>query len=412
MENPLISSQKSSDSGLQAVLHPLVLLTISDYITRHTLRDQQGPIVGALLGQQNGREITIEHAFECATIAQNREVIMDPIWFGQRLDQMKTIHKSPQLDLVGWYTVLPKSGPTPAILPIHHWILSEHNESSMLLAVHPEEAVDPSVGSKLPLTIYETNYEADEPKVDQGEDKEMRDAEPPLKLKFRELSYSVETGEAEMISMDFVARGAGNATAVESRGQKKTAAKSKAADAKSKGKQRLGSPGNKEAATATEADELMLSREDEELIAALTAKANSVKMLQSRIKLLITYLQRLPPSGLSGVDPSSVADQAADPHTIPSHTILRSIQALVNRLALLVPSATADFEQEMLSEANDVHLMSLLNQVMQSVTEVRDIGKKHVVVEAARSQNKKNILPDIVGGSGSFNLPGAGDLSI
>jgi COP9 signalosome complex subunit 6 len=61
--NTLLSSQKSAQ--IQAVLHPLVLLTISDYITRHTLREQQGPIVGALLGQQNGREITIEHAFEC-----------------------------------------------------------------------------------------------------------------------------------------------------------------------------------------------------------------------------------------------------------------------------------------------------------------------------------------------------------
>lgn len=63
--NPLISAQKSSQ--LQAVLHPLVLLNISDYITRHTLREQTGPIVGALLGQQNGREITIEHAFDCHT---------------------------------------------------------------------------------------------------------------------------------------------------------------------------------------------------------------------------------------------------------------------------------------------------------------------------------------------------------
>ncbi len=33
--------------------------------------------------------------------------------------------------------------------------------------------------------------------------------------KFRELVYSIETGEAEMISVDFVARGGGNATAVE-----------------------------------------------------------------------------------------------------------------------------------------------------------------------------------------------------
>ncbi len=85
--NPLLSSQKASDSGLQAVLHPLVLLTISDYITRHTLREQAGPIVGALIGQQNGREITIEHAFECATLVKDDDVILNADWFTRRLDQ-------------------------------------------------------------------------------------------------------------------------------------------------------------------------------------------------------------------------------------------------------------------------------------------------------------------------------------
>jgi COP9 signalosome complex subunit 6 len=87
--NPLISTQKSSDSGLQIALHPLVLLTISDYITRHTLRQQTGPIVGALLGQQNGREITIEHAFDCALVEKDDEIILNQAWFEDRLQQSK-----------------------------------------------------------------------------------------------------------------------------------------------------------------------------------------------------------------------------------------------------------------------------------------------------------------------------------
>lgn len=86
--NPLISAQKSSQ--LQAVLHPLVLLTISDYITRHTLREQDGPIIGALLGQQNGREITVEHAFECH-VREAPEVeggyLLDNDKFSARLEQ-------------------------------------------------------------------------------------------------------------------------------------------------------------------------------------------------------------------------------------------------------------------------------------------------------------------------------------
>jgi COP9 signalosome complex subunit 6 len=408
--NPLLSTQKSADSGLQAVLHPLVLLTISDYITRHTLRQQKGPVVGALIGQQNGREVTIEHAFECAIVAKDEDIILNAEWFEQRLGQsmcfgsgvrfwecrllqitdnetlVKTIHSSPQLDLVGWYTLLPKSGPTPSILPIHNWILSEHNESSLLLGFHPEESIKHHAGSRLPITIYESNYEADEPKHDQGEDKEMRDGEPLLKLRFRELQYSVETGEAEMISMDFVARGAGNATAVEPRDQKKT---TPVTTEDPKGKRKMEATEATEIGASTaETEEYVLSREDEEMIAALTAKANSIKMLQSRINLLAIYLERLPPSYLTG-DNTAMVTGEGEP-TTPSHVILRSIQALVNRLSLVVPSATEAYEQEMLSEANDVHLMELLNDVLQSATEVRNIGKKYNVVETSKSQNKKH----------------------
>lgn len=318
---------------------------------------------------------------------------------------MKTIHNSPQLDLVGWYTVLPKSGPTPSILPIHSWILSEHNESSLLLAFHTEEAVQHSAGSKLPLTIYESNYEVDEPKPEQGEDKEMRDGDPPLKLKFTELPYSVETGEAEMISMDFVARGAGNATVVEPREQKKPAAVF-GFEANPKGKQPAKATQPRDA--NQHAQEHTLSSEDEEMIAALTAKANAIKMLQSRVNLLTTYLQRLPPSYLS---PNVTANLAPAQQTTPSHTILRSIQALVNRLSLLVPSNTKAYELEMLSEANDVHLMELLNDVMQSITEARDVGKKYGIVESAKNHNKK--LLENAGNLGpQYGFASTGDLAI
>lgn len=81
-------SQKSSDSGLHIQLHPLVLLTISDQITRHAARQQRGPILGGLLGQQNGREITLEHAFECpVTCGLNNETILPAAWFEERLQQ-------------------------------------------------------------------------------------------------------------------------------------------------------------------------------------------------------------------------------------------------------------------------------------------------------------------------------------
>lgn len=85
--NPLISVQKAGDSGLQVVLHPLPILEISDFVTRGYQRGFKGAIVGGLIGQQNGREITIEHSFTCYT-KKNTDGLyeLDEPWFLRRLD--------------------------------------------------------------------------------------------------------------------------------------------------------------------------------------------------------------------------------------------------------------------------------------------------------------------------------------
>ncbi|KAJ4131539.1 hypothetical protein NW768_005730 [Fusarium equiseti] len=406
--NPLLSNQKSSE--LQAVLHPLVLLTISDYITRHTLRQQKGPIIGVLLGQQNGREITIEHAFEAHT-RQEPSVqggyLIDADRFSTRLEQMITVHKDRQLDLVGWYTLLPSSGPTSTILPVHNQILQGWNESAILLGFHPEQVLDHSVGGKLPLTIYESNYEVDDPKTDNdGEDKKMDDGEPTLKLKFKELPYTVETDETEMISMNYVAASGGNAAAAVPKEDKP----SLSIESNGKGKRRLVESQDEEKDAAQE-DEIALTPEEDEMIAALTAKANAIKMLQSRLHLLTTYLERLPPSYVNGdtTDPSSMD---AD-YTTPSPTVLRRIQALVSRLDLVIPSDKPSFEREMLHEANDVNLVRLLNGIVQSLGQARDVGKKFHVVEAAKATHRRGAPgPNQEFADPSFNIRGAGDILI
>jgi hypothetical protein len=88
--NELLSAQKSADSGLQVVLHPLPLLEISDSITRGYMRNFKGAIVGALLGQQNGRLITIEHSFSCKAEKQADGFYkLDEEWFKDRLLQSR-----------------------------------------------------------------------------------------------------------------------------------------------------------------------------------------------------------------------------------------------------------------------------------------------------------------------------------
>lgn len=214
--NPLVSTARASDSSPNVQLHPLVLLTISDCITRHTLRQQKGPVVGAIIGQQNGQEITMEVAFQAKLKANDEgDVVLDDEWFGKRIEDFKDVHKQPALDLVGWFTLGPRSGPAPHVLPIHTRISELYTEAPLLVLFHPEEAFsEATAAGKLPLTIYEPISE----NVTTDPNDKAMDIDGAVQAKstrFKELVYTIETGEAEMISVDFVARGGGNATAVE-----------------------------------------------------------------------------------------------------------------------------------------------------------------------------------------------------
>ena len=83
---------KPSDSALSASIHPLVLLTVSDQITRHQARNQNGPILGALLGQLHGRLVTAEHAFPCKVIENTEgQWLLDQEWMAGRIQQCEYI---------------------------------------------------------------------------------------------------------------------------------------------------------------------------------------------------------------------------------------------------------------------------------------------------------------------------------
>ncbi len=319
---------------------------------------------------------------------------------------MTTVHKDRQLDFVGWYTLLPANGPTPTVLPIHNQILQGWNESAVLLGFQPQEVLHHSVGGKLPLTIYESNYEADESKPDHdGEDKKMDDGEPPLKLKFREVRYSVETDETEMISMNYIASGGGSAAAVAS----KDAQPSRSVESNGKGKRRLIESEREASVDALQDDELAvtLTRGEEETLAALTAKANAVKMLRSRIQLLTAYLESLPASFASkeAADEGSMDTDAST--MTPSLTVLREIKALTGRLGLVIPSDDESFMKEMVSEENDVETINLLSTLMQSIGQARQVGKKFSVIDGYKNTIQRR--PEYPGAP-AFSLPGTSDL--
>ncbi|EGO59771.1 hypothetical protein NEUTE1DRAFT_61495 [Neurospora tetrasperma FGSC 2508] len=457
--NPLMSTQKS-DSSLQVALHPLPILEISDYITRSYLRGYKGAIVGALIGQQNGRQITIEHSFSVKTEHTGQNYKVDSEWFTARLDQMKAVHKDRALDFVGWYTLVPKSGPTDAHLPIHSYFYSQ-NESAVLLGFHIHEILNPVAGDPLPLTIYESNLEivdgteASTAEVE-GEDREMKDvtAEPSRSIKFRELPYTTETGEAEMIALEFVREGgsanvttsATNTTAAEDEGSDKPLMK-KVVDTNKGSKRRAVSsddaaaeaPTTSSAAKGTATNnnrDANLTKAELDYMSALQAKYNAVQMMKKRLDTVISYLQRLPPDYLSSGDASSQQQQQQQQtegtvqpqYTVPSNKILRQIQALVTNVQLVMSNSTSGqgqgqgerdtdlgaLEKELLKETNDVKLVELIADLMSSVKDMKEVGKKFHVVETAKNSKRREQASH--GGGERFNphhqYPGGGGSSM
>ncbi|TKX22794.1 COP9 signalosome complex subunit 6 [Elsinoe australis] len=385
--NPLVSA-KPSDSPLVVKLHPLVLITITDYISRHTLTQKQGPIVGAVLGQQNGREVTMEHAFESVVkpkpgVDGKESIVMDEPWFSSRVAQYKEVHAQPPLDLTAIFTLGSTKGPAPDHVPVVQQIKATYNDDVLLVLFHPETILDGSLtGGKLPITVYEAFYEPGTEDGDKGLQVDGWGVGRQLQLKFRQIPFEVETGEAEMIGVDYVAKGAANANlAVDPSRKASTAALS------SKGKEKVLEQTNG-------AVDTVLSPEDEELIASLTSKSNAIKMLHSRINLIKTYLQSLPPSYLT--DPSLAPSQDLQ---IP-HTLLRQISALLSRLPLLAPpsmtpsstngtnGASTAAQSHNSIESSDVALTTLLSTLTKTIADTRELTQKATIVTRARNDRK------------------------
>jgi COP9 signalosome complex subunit 6 len=309
----------------------------------------------------------------------------------------------PAADLLGWFTTTEslQFTPTPSHIQFHQKLLL-YNESLIFLMINPSPIATLGGCGKLPVVIYESVYENDE----------SENAINLLRLKFVPLKYTIESGEAEMIGMDFIAKGAGNATAKTSKAEE-----SKGASAGTAPPQNVPAPGNdngetkpgteskgkdKENETSTAGKEESSSKssagtQNDELLSNLTSKKNAIVMLNTRIKLLLRYLKN-PPDGR------------------PNHQILREIQSLTNsRLPLLRPADIKAFEQEKMAEACDVNLVVLLGVMTKSIEDVRKAGRKFSGVEVilktagkGTTSNFEDTIEVFVGGGNGTGGSGTG----
>ena len=410
--NPLLLSTKA-DTSQTIQLHPLVLLTISDYVTRHTLRRPEAlppatpsssswtrtPMVGAIIGAQDGHTSTLEFAFECRLdiSPSTQEVTVNMPWFEERIQEYRDVHKEPALDLVAMFALGPEAGPQGVHLPVVRQMLRWAGSESMMLLLFHAGMVEDARGGKLPISLYESV-------VGEG-GKDLQG--------FRELAFEVETGDAEMIAVDFVARGGGNAAAVlkaEKKegewantvglGEASSAAtngkKAPLAKGKGKGKERE----EADAAAAAAQTALYLTPDDDELIASLTAKANAIKMLSQRLDFLRSYLAQLPPSYLTTTSPTPPPTTSQQPL---NHPLLRNISSLLSRVPLLSPpsitstspptstSTSSTTESSGQKERTDVHLTSLLSALTRATAEAKTMGAKLHVLQKERTGNSRGV---------------------
>ncbi|TYJ55320.1 hypothetical protein B9479_004043 [Cryptococcus floricola] len=203
--NPVILPS-GTNSGLTVNIHPLAILNISDVWNRvqFTSSGSEPPkLVGALLGTESNREVAIVNSFELTFTPTGGDVEMseggaekgaytlDTEFLQTRESQFNDVF--PSLKIVGWYSI--GSEPTPDDIFLHKQFISSTSESPIFLLFNPHPAPE---AQNLPLNIYESAEVA----VTGG-----AEAVEGGDIKFVELAYGIETGEAERIAVDGVVKG-------------------------------------------------------------------------------------------------------------------------------------------------------------------------------------------------------------
>ncbi|XP_010536803.1 PREDICTED: COP9 signalosome complex subunit 6a [Tarenaya hassleriana] len=191
----------SSSSGLTFKLHPLVIVNISDHYTRVKTQLNPPPSVAAASGNGHGGDVAFQQnprVYGCVIgvqrgrtveIFNSFELLYDPITDildRSFLEKKQELYKKvfPHFYILGWYS----TGSDAQESDMHiHKALMDINESPVYVLLNPSIN---HAQKDLPVTIYES---------------ELHVIDGVPQLIFVHASYTIETVEAERISVDHVA---------------------------------------------------------------------------------------------------------------------------------------------------------------------------------------------------------------
>lgn len=132
-------------------------------------------------------------------------------------------------------------------------------------------------------------------------------------------------------------------------------------------------------------------------------------MLQTRLKLLSKFLDKLPPSYLT--DSSLSVDPA---NTTLNQPILRAISALLARLPLMTPPDTVSFMRETQQTSSDVELISLLSSLTRGVQDAKELGRKWNIAEPRKNRGAPggSVIADFINAGPDMERSALGDMSL
>lgn len=295
---PSVMAAAGTSGSVTVLLHPLVIMNVSEHWTR--VRAQKGKptqVLGALIGQQKGRKIEVMNSFELVFDLVDGNLVINMEYYQTKEGQFKQVFS--EMDFLGWYTT--GDSPTPADIKVHKQIF-QINESPIFLMLNPV-----AKNTDLPVSIFESVVD-----LVNGE----------ATVLFVQLEYTLATEEAERIGVDHVAR----------------VSSGDASD------------------SSTVADHLQ-------------AQHSAIKMLHSRIKLILEYI--------AAVEKGEVEK---------NHDVLREAYSLCYRLPVL---NTLRFKEDYYNQCSDVCLMAYLGSMTRGCNTMNQFVNKFNVMYDRQSVGRR-----------------------
>jgi len=280
-------------AALNVHLHPLVLINISDHVVRFRSAGRTQRVLGALLGAQEGRRIDMHNSFELI-VEEGPGTSMDLEFFQQRLSQYLEVF--PKYEFVGWYS----SGACPqesdkALHKKIQEVSGNENPFVLLIDVERMNRERANQSEELPVKVYDSTTHLEGGSV---------------KVEWNEIPYAIDTLEAERIAVNHVAK----------------------------------------TATATS------SGHNSDFTQHTTGLANSVVMLNNRVKELLEYMKEV------------------KAQRVPkNHEVLRQMLAICQALQATHQDSLQD---EFCGEFNDAVLVVMLASLTKACANTSDLLDK------------------------------------